>query len=151
MHEVAERIDAAWEWWVAAIDESQEGRWVRDTVERQVLADITVATRCLHDGRRLPPFTDDPVRLRLGRIAAWAGVLRLAVRAGGWTLSPVVGHRPPHPAGMLELLSGIYAVAEWGEIWLRRPGTPPEHAVAAAEHFLAGPGSMEDLESFFYD
>ncbi|MBW6438071.1 hypothetical protein KZ829_30515 [Actinoplanes hulinensis] len=150
MHEAVDRIEAAWEWWSAAIDESQEGRWVRDTVERRVLADITVATRCLHGGR-LPPFTDDPLRVRVGRIAAWAGVLRLAARAGGWTLSPVVGHRPPHPARMPELLSGIYAVAEWGEVWLARPETPPERAVAAAEHFLAGPGSMEDLESFFYD
>ncbi|MFF9341418.1 hypothetical protein ACF1CG_16975 [Streptomyces sp. NPDC014773] len=35
--------DDAWEWWGAAIDESQEGRWVRDDVERAVVADVTAA------------------------------------------------------------------------------------------------------------
>ncbi|MFD0574403.1 hypothetical protein ACFQ0T_40705 [Kitasatospora gansuensis] len=113
METFADRIDGAWEWWSAAIEESQEGRWVRDAVERQVLADIVAATNALHGGRPAP-FTEDPWQVRIGRIANWAGVLRLAARAGGWALQPVVGRSPAQRAGMAELLSGIYAVGEQG-------------------------------------
>lgn len=147
------RLEGARDWWSAAIDESQEGRWVRDAVERQVMADIKAATNPLHGGR-MAPFTEDSWPVRLGRIANWAGVLRLAARAGGWELRPVSGFRPTRPAGMAELLSGIYAVGEQGEIWLERlreSGPPPEDEIAKAEGFLSGPGSIEDLELFFYD
>jgi hypothetical protein len=147
------RLDGAWDWWDAAIEEAQEGRWVRDTVERQVIRDITAATNALHGGR-LAPFTDDTWHVRIGRIANWAGVLRLAARAGGWTLRPVAGVRPPRPAGMAELLSGIYAVGEQGEIWMRqllKGEPPPQKEIAKAEGFLTGPGSIEDLALFFYD
>ncbi|TJZ56797.1 hypothetical protein FCH28_04525 [Streptomyces piniterrae] len=153
MDAFADRLNAAWEWWSAAIEESQEGRWVRDAVERQVMKDIRAATNALHGGR-MAPFTDDSWHVRIGRIANWAGVLRLAARAGGWELQPVVGHRPPHPAGMAELLSGIYAVGEQGEVWMKQlPAgvVPPEGEIAKAEGFLTGPGSIEDLELFFYD
>ncbi|AZQ37813.1 hypothetical protein EJ357_33745 [Streptomyces cyaneochromogenes] len=146
------RLEGAWEWWSAAIDEAQEGGWVRDAVEREVMADIRAATNALHGGR-LPPFTEDSWHVRIGRIANWAGVLRLAARAGGWELQPVIGQRPAHPAGMAELLSGIYAVGEQGEIWmkqLREGCPPPEGEIAEAEGFLTGPGSIEDLELFFY-
>lgn len=146
-------LDFAWDWYTAAIEDAQEGRWVRDAVERKVLADITAATNPLHGGR-MPPFTEDSWHVPLGRIANWAGVLRLAARAGGWELRPVVGQYPERPAGMAELLSGIYAVGEWGEIWtkqLRFGQAPPERAVARAEGFLTGPGSVEDLVRFFYD
>ncbi|MFJ4537175.1 hypothetical protein ACIP39_14585 [Streptomyces tibetensis] len=147
------RLDSAWAWWSAAVEESQEGRWVRDAVERQVMADIRAATNALHGGR-LAPFTGDSWHVRIGRIANWAGVLRLAARAGGWELQPVVGQSPKHPAGMAELLSGIYAIGEQGEIWmsqLLKGRPPPEHEIAQLEGFLTGPGSMEDLELFFYD
>jgi hypothetical protein len=69
-------------------------------------------------------------------------------------LQPVAGRIPPDPAGMTELLSGIYAVGEQGEIWMRqllKGGLPPEDEIAKAERFLTGPGSVEDLELFFYD
>ena len=147
------RLEGAWEWWSAAIEEAQEGRWVRDAVERQVMADITAANNALHGGR-LAPFTEDSWHVRIGRIANWAGVLRLAARAGEWELQPVVGPSPTHPAGMAELLSGIYAIGEQGEIWmtqLRERRSPPENEIAQAEGFLTGPGSIEDLELFFYD
>jgi hypothetical protein len=154
MNTFADRLDGAWEWWSAAVEEAQEGRWVRSAVERQVLADITAATNALHGGR-MSPFTEDPWHVRLGRIANWAGVLRLAARAGGWELRPVIGQRITHPAGMAELLSGIYAVGEQGEIWMKQllggGGTPPEGEIAKAEAFLTGPGSVEDLQLFFYD
>ncbi|GAA2552386.1 hypothetical protein GCM10010435_23360 [Winogradskya consettensis] len=55
---------------------------------------------------------------------------------------------------MVELQSGIYAIGEQGEIGMKRllPGeVPPERAVAQAESFPAGPGSVEDLALFFYD
>ncbi|WP_208641425.1 hypothetical protein [Micromonospora arborensis] len=57
---------------------------------------------------------------------------------------------------MAQLLSGIYAIGEQGEIWMKQlltGGVPPERAVAQAESFLTGPGSgsVEDLELFFYD
>ncbi|MFJ3090416.1 hypothetical protein [Streptomyces sp. NPDC086838] len=55
---------------------------------------------------------------------------------------------------MAVLLSGIYAVGEQGEIWMRRLRTglvPPADEIARAEGFLTGPGSVEDLELFFYD
>ncbi|MCM2413888.1 hypothetical protein [Streptomyces sp. RKAG290] len=147
------RLDGGWEWWSAAVEESQEGRWVRDAVERQVMRDILSATDPLHGGR-MAPFTEDSARVRVGRIANWAGVLRLAARAGGWVLQPVTGRRPPHPAGMAELLSGVYAVAEQGELWMKQllvGEQPPMNELAKAESFLTGPGTVEDLELFFYD
>ncbi|MGW2836254.1 hypothetical protein ACWCWD_00455 [Streptomyces sp. NPDC001493] len=148
------RLEGAWEWWEAAIDAAQEGRWVRDAVERQVVSDIMAATNALHGGRPAP-FTGDSWHVRIGRIANWAGVLRLAARAGGWELRPVVGHRPHHPGGMAELLSGVYAIGEQGEMWmtrlLRDGQVPPEKEILRAERFLTGPGSVEDLELFFYD
>jgi hypothetical protein len=63
-------------------------------VERQVIKDIGAATNPLHGGR-MAPFTEDSWHIRIGRIANWAGVLRLAARSGGWVLQPVVGRRPP--------------------------------------------------------
>ncbi|KMS71433.1 hypothetical protein ACM01_27135 [Streptomyces viridochromogenes] len=153
MDTFASRLDGAWVWFDAAIEEAQEGRWVRDAVERQVMADIRAATNALHGGRPAP-FTEDSWHVRIGRIANWAGVLRLAARAGGWELLPVVGLSPPHPAGMTELLSGIHAIGEQGERWMRqlREGVlPPEDEIAQAEGFLTGPGSVEDLELFFHD
>ncbi|MFD5063505.1 hypothetical protein [Streptomyces sp. NPDC058394] len=153
MDAFAGRLDSGWEWWHAAIEEAQEGRWVRDAVERHVMKDIRAATNPLHGGR-MAPFTEDSWHVRIGRIANWAGVLRLAARSGGWVLQPVTGRRPPHPAGMAELLSGIYAVGEQGEIWMKqllKGELPPEDEIAKAEGFLTGPGSVEDLEPFFYD
>ncbi|WUS95281.1 hypothetical protein OHA46_00695 [Streptomyces sp. NBC_00708] len=153
MDTFADRLDAGWKWWDAAIEEAQEGRWIRDAVERQVIVDIGAATNPLHGGRPAP-FTEDSWHVRLGRIANWAGVLRLAARAGGWVLQPVVGRNPPPRSGMAELLSGIYAIAEQGEIWMGRllkGELPPENQVAKAEAFFTGPGSIEDLELFFYD
>jgi len=145
------RFDGGWEWWSAAIEEAQEGRWGHGVVERQVLEDIRAATNPLHGGRTAP-FTEDTWHVRIGRISNWAGVLRLAARAGGWVLRPVARRHPPRPAGMAELLSGIYAVGEQGELWmgqLLRGELPPEGDVAKAESFLTGPGSIEDLELFF--
>ncbi|MEU2427819.1 hypothetical protein ABZ619_43765 [Streptomyces sp. NPDC007851] len=55
---------------------------------------------------------------------------------------------------MTELLSGIYAVGEQGEIWMRqllKGELPPEDETAKAEGFLTGPESVEDLELFSYD
>jgi hypothetical protein len=55
---------------------------------------------------------------------------------------------------MVELLSGICAIGEQGEIWMKQLLTdevPSERTVAQAESFLTGPGSVEDLELFFYD
>lgn len=56
---------------------------------------------------------------------------------------------------MAELLSGIYAIGEQGETWmkqlLRESRVPSESEIDQAEGFLTGPGSMEDLELFFYD
>lgn len=148
-----DRLAGAWKWWSAAIEQSQEGSWVRNALERQVMEDIKAATNPLHGGR-LAPFTEDSWPVRIGRIANWAGVLRLAAQAGGWELQPVVGHSPTQPAGMAELLSGIYAVGEQGETWMKellRGGLPREDEIAKAEGFLTGPGSIEDLELFFYD
>ncbi|WAZ19018.1 hypothetical protein STRCI_000037 [Streptomyces cinnabarinus] len=154
MDSFAARLDGAWEWWAAAIEDAQEGRWVRDALERDVVADIMASTNALHGGRSAP-FTEDSWHVRIGRIANWAGVLRLAARAGRWELQPVVGHRPKRPAGMADLLSGIYAIGAQGEMWmdqlLRERRTPQEKEIAQAEGFLTGPGSIEDLELFFYD
>ena len=153
MDTFADRLDSGWKWWEAAIEEAQEGRWVRDAVERQVIEDIGAATNPLHGGRTAP-FTEDSWHVRIGRIANWAGVLRLAARSGGWVLQPVAGRPPPHPAGMTVLLSGIYAVGEQGEIWMQqflKGEPPPEDEIGKAEGFLTGPGSIEDLEFFFYD
>ncbi|MET7480663.1 hypothetical protein ABZT17_40905 [Streptomyces sp. NPDC005648] len=153
MDTFADRLAGAWKWWEAAIEEAQEGRWVRDAVERQVIRDIGAATNPLQ-GERMAPFTEDSWHVRIGRIANWAGVLRLAARSGGWVLQPVAGQIPPSPAGMTELLSGIYAVAEQGENWMRqllKGELPPDDEIARAEGFLTGPGSVEDLEPFFYD
>ncbi|MER5728432.1 hypothetical protein ABT084_08830 [Streptomyces sp. NPDC002138] len=118
-----------------------------------MIKDIGAATNPLHGGR-VVPFTEDSWHVRIGRIANWAGVLRLAARSGGWVLQPVAGVHPPRPAGMAELLSGIYTIGEQGEIWMRqlvKGEPPPEEQIAKAEAFLTGLGSIEDLELFFYD
>ncbi|MFD8753140.1 hypothetical protein ACFV0O_19495 [Kitasatospora sp. NPDC059577] len=145
------RLHGAWEWWDAAIGDAQEGRWVRTPVERRVMDDIAAATVGFG---YLDPSVELPLRARVRRVATWAGVLRLAARAGDWELSPVAGVLPPRPARMAELLSAVYAVGEQGEVWLRQlpvDGPPPPRAVARAEGFLFGPGSVEDLRQFFYD
>ncbi|CAM5422938.1 hypothetical protein BOQ63_020770 [Streptomyces viridifaciens] len=144
-----QRMDSAWEWWGAAIEDSQEGRWIRTDDERRIIDDIAAAAvGC-------PPSPDElPWRARLARIVRWAAVLRLAAGAGGWELAPVAGAAPPRPAGMAALLSAVYAVGEQGEIWLRglpADGPPPVAEVLKAEAFLFGPGSVEDLRQFFYD
>ncbi|MER6221117.1 hypothetical protein ABT189_11105 [Streptomyces sp900105755] len=115
----ASRLAAAEDWTSAALEAHQVGLWVLTGTERQILADVTAATNPLHGGD-LPPHDDESVYVRLGRISNWAGVLRLAARAGGWELHPVVGMNPSsltRPIGMADLLSGIYALAEQGERW----------------------------------
>ncbi|MFD8701201.1 hypothetical protein ACFV1W_01080 [Kitasatospora sp. NPDC059648] len=143
------RMDAAWEWWSAAVEDSQEGRWIRTEAERRIIDDIAAATvGC-------PPAPGGlPWRARLARVVRWAAVLRLAAQAGGWELLPVAGAAPPRPAGMAVLLSAVYAVGEQGEIWLDAlgaEGPPPLAQAVEAEAFLFGPGSVEDLRQFFYD
>jgi len=101
------------------VEAQQEGLWVLTWAERRILADVVAATNPLHGGR-LPPHRDESMHVRLGRIGNWAGVLRLAARAGGWELHPVVGAEPSsltRPIGMADLLSGIYALVEQGEQW----------------------------------
>ncbi|MFF2612162.1 GNAT family N-acetyltransferase [Kitasatospora sp. NPDC058046] len=148
--EATARLDSAWEWWSAAIEDAQEGHWIRTSVERRVMDDLAAATVGLG---YLDPSVELPLRNRLCRIATWAGAVRLAARAGGWELAPVTGAAPPRPAGMAELLSAVHAVGEQGEIWRRLPadGPPPPRALAGCEAFLFGPGSVEDLRQFFYD
>ncbi|MFE6056530.1 hypothetical protein ACFQ6N_37805 [Kitasatospora sp. NPDC056446] len=142
-------LQGAWEWWDAAIEDAQEGRWTRTPAERRAMDEIAAAAPAYLD-----PSTEIPWHTRLGRLAAWAGTIRLAARAGGWELVPVDGVTPPRPAGMAELLSAIHAVGEQGEAWLRRlpvDGPPPAGALVRAETFLCGPGSADDLRQFFYD
>ncbi|MFF7728260.1 hypothetical protein [Streptomyces sp. NPDC008001] len=168
----AARLTAAHDWLDLAIEAQQEGDWKPDETERRVLVDLVAATNPLHGGS-LPPHTGDSLYVRIGRISNWAGAVRLAARAGGWQLFPVAGEDPSvldRPAGMADLLSGIYALAEQGEQWqamlLQTARTVPrgqtvEEAVrrqhpefarelAAAEAFFTGPGSLEDLPQFFY-
>ncbi|MFJ7129268.1 hypothetical protein [Streptomyces sp. NPDC098101] len=173
----ASRLAAAEDWTYTALEARQEGRWTPTETEGPVLADVVAATNPLHGGL-LPPHTGASVHVRLGRIENWAGVLRLAARAGGWELRPVVGTDPSsltRPFGAADLLSGIYALAEQGEQWQRlmlvtvtdlnasardRPARRPLEEVleerapgfarelAAAEAFFTGPGTLEDLPSY---
>ncbi|MFF4220574.1 hypothetical protein [Streptomyces nondiastaticus] len=166
------RLTAATDWLDAAIGAQQEGDWTMDDTERRVLADLVAATNPLHGGA-LPPHTGDSLYVRIGRVTNWAGALRLAARAGGWELSPVTGRNPAalaRPAGMADLLSGIYALAEQGERWqelllstartlqrgqsleqeIRARHPRLERELASAEAFFTGPGSVEDLPLFFY-
>ncbi|WP_190111048.1 hypothetical protein [Streptomyces cinnamoneus] len=176
----ASRLATAEDWFSAAIGAQQDGEWVLTETERRVLDDLVAATNPLHGGA-LPPHTGESLYVRVGRIRNWAGALRLAARAGGWELSPVTGTDPralARPAGMADLLSGIYALAEQGDRWQElllgtarmmnaaAPGDPlrdstPEQAIndlhprfradlAAAEGFFTGPGSLDDLPQFFY-
>ncbi|MEV4922540.1 hypothetical protein [Streptomyces roseoverticillatus] len=165
------RLTAAEDWLDLAIGAHQEGDWILDDTERRILADLVAATNPLHGGN-LPPHTGESLYVRIGRIANWAGALRLAARAGGWELSPVTGRDPSalaRPASMADLLSGIYALAEQGEQWqelllaaartvsrdrsleqeigARHPRLEKE--LAAAEAFFTGPGSLEDLALYF--
>ncbi|MFD7449034.1 hypothetical protein [Kitasatospora sp. NPDC059827] len=149
MDEVASRLRGAWEWWHAAIEDSQEGHWIRTDFEREVVDDIAAVTV----GGPVPSG-ELPWRGRLARMAMWGSAVRLAAKAGGWELTSVVGVDPPRPAGMAELLSALYAVGELGELWLIRlkeDGPPSAVLAARAEAFLFGPGSAEDLRQFFYD
>ncbi|WP_435186799.1 hypothetical protein [Streptomyces sp. bgisy126] len=117
----ASRLTAAEDWTHAALEARQEGLWTPTETECPVLSDMVAATNPLHGGR-LPPHTGDSVYVRLGRIRNWAGVLRLAARAGGWELRPVVGTTPSdltRPLGAADLLSGVYVLAEQGEEWQR--------------------------------
>ncbi|WP_053648944.1 MULTISPECIES: hypothetical protein [unclassified Streptomyces] len=117
----ASRLTAAEDWTYAALDARQEGRWTPTETEGPILADVVAATNPLHGGH-LPPHTGESVYVRLGRIRNWAGVLRLAARAGGWRLRPVVGTDPSsltRPFEAADLLSGVYALAEQGEQWQR--------------------------------
>jgi hypothetical protein len=153
MDTFAARLDGAQAWLDAAVEDSQEGDWARNALERRVMAHVRAAANPLHGGR-LAPFTEDSWHVRIGRISNWAGLSRLAALAGGWEIRPVVGRRPPRPAGMAELLSGLHAIGEQGELWmarLREGRVPPERGIARAEALLTGPGSVEDLELFFYD
>ncbi|WP_190022945.1 hypothetical protein [Streptomyces hiroshimensis] len=168
----ASRLAAAEDWLDFAIEAWQEGHWTPQDTERRVLADLVAATNPLHGGS-LPPHTGDSLYVRIGRITNWAGALRLAARAGGWELFPVTGRDPAaltRPAGMADLLSAVYALAEQGEKWQksllaaagtvdrdrgrsltqavedRHPGL--ERELAAAECFFNGPGSLDDLPLF---
>ncbi|MFI9122812.1 hypothetical protein ACIGW0_26055 [Streptomyces bikiniensis] len=117
----ASRLAAAEDWTYAALEARQEGPWAPTEAEGPILADLVAATNPLHGGR-LPPHTGDAVYVRLGRIGNWAGALRLAARAGGWKLRPVVGTDPSslvRPFDAADLLSGVYALAEQGEQWQR--------------------------------
>ncbi|RKT16284.1 hypothetical protein BX285_0616 [Streptomyces sp. 1114.5] len=143
------RLHSAWEWWDAAIEDAQEGRWTRTPLERRATDEIAAAVPAYLD-----PSADIPWPARLDRLASWAGTIRRAARAGGWQLRPVDGVTPPRPAGMAELLCAIHAVGEQAEAWLRRlpvDGPPPAREVVKVEAFLSGPGSAEDLRQFFYD
>ncbi|WP_051830356.1 MULTISPECIES: hypothetical protein [Streptomyces] len=143
------RLRSAWQWWDAAIEDAQEGRWTRTSLERRAMDDIAAATPAYVD-----PSADIPWHARLDRLASWAGTIRRAARSGGWPLVAVDGVTPPRPAGMAELLSAVHAVGEQGETWLRRlpvDGPPPVREVVRVEAFLTGPGSVEDLGQFFYD
>ncbi|MEU9123102.1 hypothetical protein AB0C96_25100 [Streptomyces sp. NPDC048506] len=165
--EYAARSAAAWAWLSSAVDAQQEGEWVLDAMERQVLADVVASTNALHGGH-LPPHTQDPVHTRVGRISNWAGVLRLAARAGGWELLPVVGRDPSagtRPVGMAHLLSGVYALAEQGERWqecmrdvarmrhtaVRESGVPSEQSFeeALVEQCPGFERDLADAEAFF--
>ncbi|MEU7134982.1 hypothetical protein [Streptomyces sp. NPDC046261] len=176
----ASRLTAAEDWFDAAVGAQQEGEWVVTETERRVLDDLVAAADPLHGGA-LPPHTGDSLYVRVARIRRWAGALRLAARAGGWELFPVTGLDPralDRPAGMADLLSGIYALAEQGERWQQllleaarmknaaAPDAPMRDStleevvgdlhprfladLAAAECFFNGPGSLDDLPQFFY-
>jgi hypothetical protein len=153
MEVFAERLDSAREWLAAAIGDAQAGRWSRDAVARRVVADLVAAT-AQPGGWRMPPFDHHPLAVRIENIARWDGLLRAAAQAGGWGLQPVTGRRPARPAGMSELLSAIHAIGAQGTIWserLRAGDVPAERDLARAESFFTGPGTIEDLESHFYD
>lgn len=163
----ASRLTAAEAWTDAAVGAHQEGAWVLTAEERRILEDVAAATNPLHGGR-LPPFNDESLYVRLGRIRNWAGALRLAARAGGWELRPVTGTDPSSsgpPMGMADLLSGIYALAEQGERWQRlmlevvaernaaaRSGTSQERPDLGEALDRRRPGFAKDLaaaEAFF--
>ncbi|WP_411076542.1 hypothetical protein [Streptomyces sp. cmx-4-7] len=167
----ASRLTAAEEWTHAVLESREEGRWTPTETECLILADAMAATNPLHHGR-LPPHTGESVYVRLGRIRNWAGVLRLAARAGGWELHPVAGTDPyvlTRPLGMADLLSGVYALAEQGEQWQRlmpaavddlnaaareRPSPRPRRLPRPLEEVIEerAPGFAKDLaaaEGFF--
>ncbi|RKN76104.1 hypothetical protein D7231_03520 [Streptomyces klenkii] len=164
------RLTAAADWLDAAIGARQKGDGEMNDTERRILADLVAATNPLHGGSLLP-HTGDFLYVRIGRITNWAGALRLAARADGWELFPVAGRDPAdlaRPAGMADLLSGVYALAEQGEQWqelllatartvrrgqslareieARHPRL--EEELAATGAFFTGPGSVEDLPLF---
>lgn len=117
--EYRSRAAAAADWLHRAIEAQQEGEWALSDLEWQILADVMASTNPMH-GSRLPPHVHDHVRVRVARISNWAGILRLAARAGGWELLSVAGKDPASwssPVDMRVLLSAIYALAEQGERW----------------------------------
>ncbi|MFE0679106.1 hypothetical protein [Streptomyces sp. NPDC058867] len=57
MDTFADRLDGGWKGWEACIEDAQEGRWVGDAVERQVIKDIGAATHPL-PGERMVPYSE---------------------------------------------------------------------------------------------
>ncbi|HEY9329837.1 MAG TPA: hypothetical protein VIS09_16615 [Streptomyces sp.] len=74
MDSFAERLDCGWNRVEAAIGEAQDGRWVRNAVERLVIKDAGCATDALHGGRSAP-FGQDSwhVRIASDRAVGWGG------------------------------------------------------------------------------
>ncbi|MBO2461511.1 hypothetical protein [Actinomadura violacea] len=152
-----------------AVHDLQTGRWEPTPAEQQVAADIVAAARI--PTRTLPPHTDDPLWIRTARLAAWAGILRLAGRATGVTLNdhPQPVPAPPAPensprhnsagrdgagrdgagrdgsgGGFGGLLGACYELAALAERWAR--ALDSDDALADAPGFLE---DLADTEKFF--
>jgi hypothetical protein len=134
----AAQVVAARQWSVEISDRLKAGTWVPTADQRQLCADI--ARAAWRPSAALPPHTDEPLYVRVHRISVWAAVIRLAVRAGGWTLTEPTDEQPhaADPEVVLPgLLTALYPVAGLAEHWCHAC----DHAFAAA----SGDSGRDDL------
>ncbi|MET9263688.1 hypothetical protein [Amycolatopsis sp. NPDC004079] len=153
-HEVADQ------WLTTAERQLRTGLWRPAPIEADIAWDLSTASALVHTSA--PPWPEEPLDLRLARLAHCAPAIRLGMLAGGWGL-PAAEAAPPGPdtqVGLPALLAAVYPLAAAAERWadlcgsIRRGqagGIPDE--TAAYEAIAAGvPGILNHLahlETFF--
>lgn len=111
------RREVARRWMALAERQLRARQWWPTLVEREIAWDLARATR--RPVRDLPPHTAEVLAWRLLSLAHCAPAVRLAMRAGGWSL-PDDGVDPPGPDTQVTLpglLAALYPTAAAAERW----------------------------------
>lgn len=148
------------QWLATAKRQLRSQDWRPGLVERDIAWDLATTLGVVHASA--PPWPDEPLDLRLARLAHCAPAIRLGMLAGGWGL-PFDETAPPGPDTLVDLpalLAAVYPLAVAAERWAdlcgsirrdRAAGVPDE---TAAYQAVSGgvPGILNHLahlETFF--